>query len=93
MAVSRIAERIGAPLTPERWLQIENLFHLVVECEPEERVRLLDAEGNRDPELRREVELLLACLDSADDHLRMALRGAADSFAFPLVGHTPPAHG
>jgi serine/threonine protein kinase len=75
-------------LTPERWLQIENLFHLVVECKPDERIRLLDAAGNRDPELRQGVALLLACQDSADDHLRMALRGAADSIAFPLVGHT-----
>ena len=43
-------------MTPERWAEIQELFHRVVECEPDERTRLLDAAGKRDPELRREVE-------------------------------------
>jgi serine/threonine protein kinase len=75
-------------LTPERWVQIEDLFHRVVECEPGERVRLLDEAGGTDPDLRRQVESLLACQGSADEHLQVAVRVAAHSTGFPLVGQT-----
>ncbi len=44
-------------MTPQRWREIEDLFHEVLECQPEERARLLAAV---DPELRHEVESLLA---------------------------------
>jgi eukaryotic-like serine/threonine-protein kinase len=75
-------------LTPERWAEIEELFHRVVECDPVERTRLLEAAGNRDPELRREVESLLSCQGSGDEDLQAAARGAADYIDFPLVGQT-----
>jgi len=75
-------------LTPERWAEIQELFHRVVECKPDERTRLLDAAGKRDPELRREVESLLSCQGSADEDLRAAVRGAAECIDFPLVGQT-----
>jgi eukaryotic-like serine/threonine-protein kinase len=75
-------------LTPERWVQIEDLFHRVVECEPDERVRLLAEAGSTDPDLRRQVESLLSCQGSADEHLRVAVRVAAHSTGFPLVGQT-----
>src|SRR6516225_8588406 len=76
------------PVTPERWAEIEELFHRVVECEPDERARLLDAAGNTDPELCREVESLLSCQGGAGKHLRAAVRGAAGSIGFPLAGQT-----
>ena len=75
-------------MTPERWAEIQELFHRVVECKPDERTRLLDAAGKRDPELRREVESLLSCQGSADEDLRAAVRGAAECIDFPLVGQT-----
>ena len=44
-------------MTPSRWKQIEELYHAALECAPGERVALL---ARTDPELRREVESLLA---------------------------------
>jgi eukaryotic-like serine/threonine-protein kinase len=75
-------------LTPERWAKIAELFYRVAECEQDERARLLDAAGDSDPELRREVESLLSCEGSAGERLRAAVREAADGIAFPLVGQT-----
>ena len=39
-------------VTPERWAQIENLFHRAVTCGPEQRTALLDQSCSDDPELR-----------------------------------------
>jgi len=44
-------------MPPSRWKQIEELYHAALECEPGERDTLL---ARADPELRREVESLLA---------------------------------
>jgi eukaryotic-like serine/threonine-protein kinase len=75
-------------LTPERWAQIEDLFHRAAECELEIRPTFLDKECADDPELRREVEALLASEKSASDHMQAAVRSAADTVGFPLVGET-----
>jgi serine/threonine protein kinase/Tol biopolymer transport system component len=69
-------------------VQIEELFHRAAECEPEERVRLLEAAGGTDPALRREVESLLARDGSADGRMRAAVREASDFIRFPLLGRT-----
>ena len=69
-------------------MQIEELFHRAAECEPEERVRLLEAAGGTDPALRREVESLLARDGSADGRMRAAVREASDFIRFPLLGRT-----
>ena len=76
------------PLTPERWAQIEKLFHRAVECEPEGRPGLLDEVCSDDPELRREVEALLSCEASAGDHVQATVRSELDGFGFSLVGET-----
>jgi serine/threonine protein kinase len=47
---------------------------------------LLENSCAGDPELRREVESLLSGARSANQHLREAVRGAADSIGFPLLG-------
>jgi len=44
-------------MTPSRWQQIEELYHAAQECEPSQRAAFL---AQADPELRREVESLLA---------------------------------
>jgi serine/threonine protein kinase len=44
----------------ERWQQVEELFHAALECEPERRTAFLAKSCQEDPELRREVESLLA---------------------------------
>jgi len=75
-------------LTPERWAQIEELFHRASECEPEHRTGLLDEACSDDPELRREVEALLSCQESAGDHLKSAVNAAVNAVGFPLAGET-----
>ena len=73
-------------MTLEQWVKVEELFHRSAECDGEERVRLLDEAGRTDPELRKAVESLLSCQAGAGEHIRAAMRVAADSNRFPLVG-------
>ena len=44
-------------MDPSLWQQIEKLYHAALECDPSERAALL---ARADPDLRREVESLLA---------------------------------
>jgi len=75
-------------LTPERWAQIEELFHRAAECGPEDRTLLLDGACSNDPELRREVEALLSCDASAGDYVQAAVRAEVDTVGFSLTGQT-----
>jgi eukaryotic-like serine/threonine-protein kinase len=75
-------------LTPERWAQIEELFHRVAECAPENRAAFLDEECAEDLELRQEVESLLAGEVRASDQMQAAVRDALRTVEFPLVGQT-----
>ena len=75
-------------MTPERWAQIEALFHRAAECSPQNRSSLLERECTDDPALRHEVESLLAGEDRASDHLQDAVGHALDTVGFPLVGLT-----
>lgn len=47
-------------MTPERWRQVEALFHSSLEREPGERAAYVAAECAGDEALRREVESLIA---------------------------------
>jgi serine/threonine protein kinase len=73
-------------VTPERWAQIEELFHKAAECEPRQRAGLLEAACNGDAELRRQVEQLLASEESASDDLQAAVRDGLEVLSYPLVG-------
>jgi eukaryotic-like serine/threonine-protein kinase len=73
-------------LTPERWAQIEDLFHRAMECDLNQRTPLLKEACSSDPELRREVEALIACQASAGDHVQAAVRFEIDGFGFPRAG-------
>jgi serine/threonine protein kinase len=75
-------------MTPERWAQIEELFHRAFECEPNERAGLLNEACRNDPELRREVEALLASAGNAGEHLHAAVREQLETVGFPLAGET-----
>jgi len=75
-------------LTPERWAQIEELFHRAAECAPEERTLLLDEACCNDPELRQEVEAFLSCDESAGDYVQVAIRAEIATVGFPLTGET-----
>src|SRR5208337_1522527 len=75
-------------MTPERWAQIEELFHRAFECEANERAGLLNEACRNDPELRREVEALLASDGDAGEHLHAAVREQLETVGFPLAGET-----
>jgi hypothetical protein len=46
-------------MTPERWLDVERLFHGALECPIDEQVAFLHESSAGDDGLRREVESLL----------------------------------
>jgi eukaryotic-like serine/threonine-protein kinase len=75
-------------LTPERWGQIEELFHRAAECAPKDRTGILEVACIGDPELRREVEALLSCERNAGDSVHAAVRSGLAAIAFPLTGET-----
>src|SRR5436190_3075567 len=51
-------------MTPERWHQVEQLYHSALEREPNERAWFLAGNCKGDDDLRREVESLLAAEES-----------------------------
>ena len=75
-------------MTPERWAKIEALFHRACECEPADRVALLNELCQDDPDLRSEVEALLASEESAGDHLHAAVQEGLENVGFPMAGET-----
>jgi serine/threonine protein kinase len=54
-------------MTPERWQQIEKLFHSALELDPDRRVSFLDQACAADPSLRGEVESLIASNEEAKE--------------------------
>jgi len=75
-------------LTPERWEQIEKMFHRAAECAPELRSSLLDEACGDDAELRQEVEALLAGDSQAREAVQSAVLGGLETVGFPLIGET-----
>jgi len=73
-------------VTPERWAQIEELFHRAADCRAEDRDALLNETGHCDPELSKEVEALLACAEHAPAALQATVDAQMGEIAFPLVG-------
>jgi len=57
-------------MTPERWQQIEELFHSVAARPAVERTAFLDRACTGDAELRAEVERLLASHDEAGSFIK-----------------------
>jgi serine/threonine-protein kinase len=76
-------------VTPERWREVETLFHQVRACTPQDRVAILDRTCSTDPALRREVESLLAADEGATGFLEpvdtASVQGAADDRAAQLT--------
>src|SRR5215469_12968308 len=73
-------------LNPERWAQIEELFHRATNCAPGERCAFLDKACGKDAELRREVEALLSFDANASASVREIVRGGLEDAGFPLTG-------
>src|SRR4030095_668744 len=67
-------------MKPERWQEIEVLFHSALKCPPDERAALLDKACGDDAELRHQVEALVSSLEEAGDFIEYApLAGALSS--------------
>jgi eukaryotic-like serine/threonine-protein kinase len=62
----------------ERWQQIESLFHEALELAPDARAELLDQRCAGDPELRKEVETLLASAGQSMDFLHRPVQEAVN---------------
>jgi eukaryotic-like serine/threonine-protein kinase len=76
-------------LTPERWAQIEELFHRAAECDPAVRSGLLDNACSDDPSLRKEVEALLARDGGvAAAAMEASVRTELHNLVFPWTGET-----
>jgi len=69
-------------MSSSRWQRIEELFHAALERDPQTRKAFLDEACARDPDLRREVESLLAeTTKSADFMERPAMEVEAESIS------------
>src|SRR5258708_5941099 len=73
-------------MTPSRWQQTDELYHAALACEQGEREALL---ARADPELRREVESLLAQQSSATPLDHPAWEGAASLLGSTVASLTP----
>ena len=75
-------------MTPERWAQIEEVFHRAAESDPQRRTAVLELACGNDTELRQQVEELLAFDTSACSNVRAAIRTEFTHVAFSLRGKT-----
>ncbi|HYV07915.1 MAG TPA: serine/threonine-protein kinase, partial [Blastocatellia bacterium] len=67
-------------ITPERWQQIEELFHAALQREPQEHAAFLEKACAGDGELRKQVGALLDSLEEAGDFIEGSpLAGAVSS--------------
>jgi len=75
-------------LTPERWAQIEELFHRAVESDPQRRTTLLELACGNDTDLRDQVKQLLAFDSNARSQVQAAIGAEFARAAFALTGKT-----
>jgi len=64
-------------MKPERWHEIERLYHLARKREPQERAAFLEKACAGNESLRKEVESLLACRPKAENFMESSAREAA----------------
>ena len=69
-------------MTPERWRQINELFHTASELDPAERDALLDRTARTDAGLAAEVRSLLAAHKPQDEFLEQPAWAVAPTLAF-----------
>jgi serine/threonine protein kinase/Tol biopolymer transport system component len=74
-------------MTPERWVQVERLFHAALACPPVARAAFLDDSCEGDLDLRREVQSLLDSSAGSSDDL---LEGQALDVATRLIDLPAP---
>jgi eukaryotic-like serine/threonine-protein kinase len=57
-------------MNPERWERVEQIYHAALDREPDQQAAYLEEACAGDDSLRKEVESLLACQDSAEGILK-----------------------
>jgi serine/threonine protein kinase len=66
-------------ISPERWLQLKEVFRVAIESEPQQRAAFLDQSCANDPVLREEIESLLTAHDGAEQFIEQpALASASE---------------
>jgi eukaryotic-like serine/threonine-protein kinase len=75
-------------VTPERWAQIEEVFHRAAEADPRHRVSILEQACGEDQELRKQVEALLSADHEAGGKMQAAVLSEIAAAAFSQVGQT-----
>lgn len=70
----------ASPISSDRWRQIEDIFHAASQRDPDRRAAFLEEACGSDSDLRREVETLLATLDTDQPDLELAVHDAADAY-------------
>src|SRR5688572_9422146 len=78
-------------MTPERWRQVEEIYHSALKREKSQRAAFLEEVCANDKPLRREVESLLAHKEQTENFievpaLQVAAKGLAESQPQSLVG-------
>lgn len=83
-------------MTPERWQQIEEIFHEALDLDAAERSKFIKKKAGKDEELKAEVEKLLLQFDDASSFIEQPLYNSAktgflshlldDSDEDPMVG-------
>src|SRR5215470_15117782 len=69
-------------MTPERWLQVKQIFQSAIECPLDERAAFLGRACAGDPNLRSEVESLISSHNQAGDSIEaLAVEAATDMIA------------
>ena len=71
-------------MTPERWEQIGALYDQLLSTPTAQRAALLDHACADDPDLRREIESMLAAYEADPDFLEQPAVSALDAQAMPL---------
>ena len=79
-------------LNQQRWAQVEELFHRVLECDSSQRVAMLDEACDGDSELRREVEALLSFEAKAHDQVQAAVQTEIAGFGYSLAAGEVVSH-
>jgi len=79
--------------TPERWNEVERIYHAALARDTRERAAFVREESGGDEEIAREVESLLACESGSERLLSgraidaLAVTSIPDDIPEPLIGH------
>src|SRR5437867_11662954 len=64
-------------MTPERWQQIDQLFHAALQCEPNQRAAFVVESCGGDKLLQKEIDDLLAAHDRSENFIETSAADVA----------------